>query len=207
MEEQLAPAEHCQACGAVLAPEAEWCSLCFASTAPQHPAQSLPASVGELALDHVVVAAELVPPPPVFAGPPALEPVRVALAGPYGPGALHPDLTAEPPEPERPDLGASTAEQVVSAGASTLALLPATKVVPAWPCASCGHANAIEESACTECGAGFLSEATHRPKLLVPVVGDVFSLSKGQQIAVFGGAGVVLLLVLLAVMAVLGAVL
>jgi hypothetical protein len=216
VDEQLAPAEHCRACGAVLAPGAEWCSLCFASTATDQPVESVAAEAAAPPLERIVVAAEVAPPPPVVAGPPAheiaglpaheiaglpaVEPARVALAGPYGPGALHVEVPVE----VRAEL---LPEQVVAGETSAVAVLPPLANAPTWPCSSCGHANPIAESVCVECGAGFLSEATHRPTLALPVVGDVFTLSKGQQIGVFGGAGVLLLLILLAVMAVLGAVL
>lgn len=75
-----------------------------------------------------------------------------------------------------------------------------------WPCLDCGHHNEFAADACAECGAGFLSAATQRPQLELPVVGDVFALSRPHQFVLFGFVGVILLVVLLGVMAMLGAI-
>ena len=132
-----------------------------------------------------------VPPP---AAPPAAPPTGPPTGPPtaphttaYGPVALDP-LTApfealaqpqqEQPPPQAPPPTAS------------------------WPCASCGAANALSDSACSACGAGFLAglRESEGPLLVLPVVGELGALSRGQRLGL--AAGVVL--VVIAVVALLG---
>ena len=124
-------------------------------------------------------------PPP--AAPPAT-PIATAPAAPvttaYGPVALDPltapfeALTQQHERPEQPAPQAS------------------------WPCATCGAANALTDSACAACGAGFLAglRESEGPLLELPVVGDLGALSRGQRLGL--AAGVVL--VVIALVALLG---
>ena len=136
---------------------------------------------------------DLRPPAPV--SPPAAPPTGPPPTGPptaphttaYGPVALDP-LTAPfealtQPQQEQPPPQA----------------LPPTA---SWPCASCGAANALTDSACSACGAGFLAglRESEGPLLELPVVGDLGALSRGQRLSL--AAGVVL--VVIAVVALLG---
>ncbi len=74
--------------------------------------------------------------------------------------------------------------------------MPATADVATWPCATCGAANGLDRSACDGCGAGFLAglRSADEPLLVLPVVGDLGALSRGQRLAL--AAGVVLAVVL-----------
>ena len=65
-----------------------------------------------------------------------------------------------------------------------------------WPCSRCGASTPIELTVCAGCGAGFLDDlrGADGPKLVLPVVGDVNALGKGQRYALAGGVVVVLLL-------------
>lgn len=66
-----------------------------------------------------------------------------------------------------------------------------------WPCAACGAHNAVELDACAGCGLGFLAglRADAEPLLVLPGVGDIGRLSRGQRLGLAGG--VVLVVVLL----------
>jgi hypothetical protein len=66
-----------------------------------------------------------------------------------------------------------------------------------WPCSTCGAVNAFELDACAACGAGFLTalRAQEGPLLVIPGVGDLGQLGRGQRLAL--SAGVALALALL----------
>jgi ribosomal protein L40E len=172
VEEQAVSGEHCRACGAALAPDAEWCSLCFTSTAPEQPPAPEPG--------HVIVEPEDAPPPPVVAGPPV---VRAF---------------------EQRSVEADTSAWVQTALAiDTATSVSLTADGPTWPCLTCNHPNEFAAKACAECGAPFLASAKEAPRLKLPVLGDVFQLTKNQQIGAFTGLGLLLVAVLLGVMAIL----
>ena len=64
-----------------------------------------------------------------------------------------------------------------------------------WPCADCGTRNPLSASVCTGCGAGFLAAVAEqgRPSLVLPVIGDLSRLSRGQRLgAAFGAVAAVL---------------
>lgn len=80
---------------------------------------------------------------------------------------------------------------------------PGAAVAPTWPC-PCGTANSFDGSACTDCGAVFLSRLRSEgaPSLVLPLVGDVARFSRNQRLA--GACGAAFLLsVLLGLLAVL----
>ena len=85
---------------------------------------------------------------------------------------------------------------------------PAARPDPAWPCSTCGRLNDLDASVCAGCGDGFLSvvAAAEAASLRLPVVGDLRSLTPGQRRMV-NVAVILLVLVLLLVLAGLGAVL
>lgn len=115
----------------------------------------------------------------------------------------------EPPPPPPPVLTAPPAAAYgtpaldpLTAPAAALGLPPSVPLAASWPCTTCGASNALTDSACAACGAGFLSSLrdTEAPLLELPVVGDLGKLSRGQRLGL--AAGVVL--ALLALVALLG---
>jgi uncharacterized OB-fold protein len=144
----------CRACGAAVAPNAAWCSLCFADLRPPAPEPQ---------------------PPPATAREPLREPVSVASAAttPFAPGPpVGPGPAATPVE-------AAGLIEVDPADPLGMAEPTAT---PTWPCPRCGHQVAIELDACDACGAGFLSGAASTNAVRLPVVGEVTSMSSSQRL-------------------------
>ena len=74
-----------------------------------------------------------------------------------------------------------------------------------WPCSACGHENPVELDACAACGTGFLAavRSSAEPLLVLPGIGDVGKLSRGQRI----GAGAVFALLVALVVLLIGIVL
>ncbi|MGH3745700.1 MAG: double zinc ribbon domain-containing protein [Mycobacteriales bacterium] len=134
---------HCAECGATLAPDAPWCTLCFAPVR--------------------------VPEPAATASTP--EPAR-----PAGPHPLYPHIT------------------------------PASFDQPAvtWPCAQCSAPVPMSADVCPACGASFLTSGA-LPALKLPIVGDLTARSKAQQFAIAGVIGLGASIVVVAVIALLGA--
>jgi ribosomal protein L40E len=56
-----------------------------------------------------------------------------------------------------------------------------------WPCSSCGSRNPLATTICSTCGSKFLAAASEELSLVVPGVGDLGRMSRGQRIAVAGG--------------------
>ena len=125
--------------------------------------------------------ADLRPPPPE---PPA--DVRPESPAPPAPATPLPAAHARP----APDLDPLTAPLEALLG------LPA----PTWPCATCGAANALTDSVCAACGAGFLAglRGAEGPLLELPVVGDLGAMSRAQRLGL--AAGVVLAVIALVAM-------
>ena len=75
---------------------------------------------------------------------------------------------------------------VVTAPVAETPAAPATTAPTGagWPCATCGHVNGLTSSTCAACGAGFLAalREADAPSLVVPGVGDLMRLSRGQRI-------------------------
>jgi hypothetical protein len=71
---------------------------------------------------------------------------------------------------------------------------------PTWPCPKCGANNSMEDDACHDCGAGFLSGATSTTNSKLPVVGDMAKMSQGSRLMVgaFISVGLIVVFVLLA---------
>lgn len=135
---------HCSECGATVAPDAPWCTLCFAPTLVPEPVPA-PAATA-----HTAAAAE--------------------------DASLYPQITAASFEP------------------------PATS----WPCAQCGAQVPMSSDVCAACGAGFLAAGT-LPTLRLPLVGDLSTRSKAQRFAIAGAVGLGVAVVLVAIIALLGA--
>jgi ribosomal protein L40E len=67
-----------------------------------------------------------------------------------------------------------------------------------WPCLRCGARNALDADTCQECFSPFLGGASAGPSLRIPVVGDVWKMSRGARMTLAFGV-VLALLVPLAV--------
>ena len=121
------------------------------------------------------VAASLAVPPSASYGVPALDPLTAPAA----------------------ELGLPTSTQI-QATAPTARTAPTTTAT--WPCSTCGHGNDLSRAACASCGAGFLARLREdqEPLLVLPVVGDLSALSRGQRLGLAAG---VVLAVLVLVMA------
>lgn len=166
----------CRACGAVVAPNASWCSLCYADL--RHPvAQPAAATpVSEQPAPGVVAAAAR---------------AEIAVA-PTAAAAMRATVTA------------AAADVLDAATPLTVdADQPAegAKAVATWPCPRCGGMVAMDLDACDSCGAGFLSGASASShSMALPVVGDLTRMSSGQRLFVALGVaiGLCVLLVLLA---------
>lgn len=76
---------------------------------------------------------------------------------------------------------------------------PAAPEVRGWPCASCGTTNPFAATACTSCGTGFLSgvRESEAPLLVLPGVGDLTRMGRGQRLALAGAAVIAFLVVTL----------
>lgn len=135
---------HCSACGAALAADAPWCTLCFTPVRTPEPVVAAPA--------------------------PGPAPVRIAPAHPL-----------YPPVPAAAETGERT-----------------------WPCQGCGQQLPMSVDTCPSCGAAFLA-AGPTPSLSLPVVGDLAARSKGQAFAIAAALGLGAAVVLVAIIALLGA--
>ena len=116
------------------------------------------------------------PPPPEPAAEPPPLPSAVPRTATYGAAASDP-LTAPLVEllPEQP------------------AQAPSDTVT--WPCTDCGTPNPLVASSCATCGSGFLAAVAGqgKPSLVLPVIGDLGRLSRGQRMgAAFGAVAAVL---------------
>jgi ribosomal protein L40E len=63
-----------------------------------------------------------------------------------------------------------------------------------WPCTRCGAHNALTANACRDCGSPFLGGAAEAPALVLPGVGDLAKLSRGNRAAVAVGLVLAVLL-------------
>ncbi|HWG94610.1 MAG TPA: hypothetical protein VNU66_10335, partial [Mycobacteriales bacterium] len=112
------------------------------------------------------------------------------------------DLRPAPePEPEQPEPAPAAAPAGPRHGAPEHLPVPgapaaATGEAPGWPCGTCGAVNGLDLDACAACGAGFLTalRAEEPPLLVLPGVGDVTRLGRGQRLALAAGVALVLAL-------------
>ena len=109
---------------------------------------------------------------------------------------LPPDSSGRPRVDSSPEHDSPRQQQAV--------VEPSPAAVPrgdrGWPCTACGHDNRWEDPGCADCGQPFLSGLTGQtPGLVLPGVGELSRLRRGQRVAVAAGVllvGVVLLLLL-----------
>ncbi len=66
-----------------------------------------------------------------------------------------------------------------------------------WPCGACGVRNALDADCCAGCGLGFLADLrlSDTPAVVLPLVGDLLRMGRGQRAA--AALGLVLAAVLL----------
>lgn len=167
---QLPRTDACPSCGASLRADAPWCTLCYADlrpkAAPAVQPDPMPAPV----------------PVPIFLAP------TVAYGTPAGDPLTQPLLAFLPQGPTQVPMH-------VPAQAAP-AVAPVAEQVPiTWPCVQCGAANPMTLMACTDCGIDFLAaeRSGNTPMLVLPIVGDIGQLSRGQRIGLaFAAVGVVL---------------
>lgn len=74
---------------------------------------------------------------------------------------------------------------------------PSAAASKGWPCLRCGVVNAMDATMCGTCGMGFLASAHEKPSLVIPGLGDLHAMSRGQRASL---AGIVVTLFLLPVM-------
>ncbi len=148
----LPRAAACPSCGASLRPDAPWCTLCYADLRPR--------AAPTVTTDATPVPT-VVPPSAVY-GAPAGDPLTQPLL------AFLPQVPTPAPAPAHVPGVVAVAAQV-----------PVT-----WPCVQCDAANPMTVMACTDCGSAFLGaeRSVNIPLLVLPVVGDIGKLSRGQRI-------------------------
>jgi ribosomal protein L40E len=76
---------------------------------------------------------------------------------------------------------------------------PVQSALQEWPCTSCGARNPLATTTCSVCGSKFLAAASEELSLVVPGVGDLQRLSRGQRIALAGGVLALVLVPLAAI--------
>lgn len=132
--------------------------------------------------------ADLRPPPPAPAPPPVAAPVAAGTGAPDHAHVVDP-LTAPAEAFGLPSRTPAAAD-----------------AEPAWPCTTCGHTNAFTADTCLGCGAGFLAAVrdNEKPLLVLPLVGDLVSMSRAQRLALAFGVVIALVLVLLGLGLLLG---
>lgn len=61
---------------------------------------------------------------------------------------------------------------------------------PGWPCTGCGTDNPVACDVCAACGTAFLAglRSAEAPLLVLPVIGDLARLGRGQQYGLVGAA-------------------
>lgn len=184
------PEESCARCAAKLAPDALWCSLCYAPVPGAMPAA--PGAASELASSWPPVpagngndvAADLVE--AGFAVSPGtdLDAAVAQLVGTTKPGrhSRGHDVLLVDPNPAAGRLGAhaGVAEEVSPDPAALPG--PAKEATGTWPCLGCGTANAMSEDVCAACGLAFLAQAKSPPIFNVPGLGNIFTRPRSEQI-------------------------
>lgn len=160
---QLPRTAACPSCGASLRADAPWCTLCYVDLRPK--------------------AALATPVPTVV-------PATATYGAPAGDPLTQPLLAFLPPVPTQVPAPAQVTPAVVAVVVAVAGQVPVT-----WPCVQCGAANSMTLMACTDCGIDFLAaeRSGNTPMLVLPIVGDIGKLSRGQRIGLaFAAVGVVL---------------
>jgi ribosomal protein L40E len=180
------PEEVCASCGAKLAPDAPWCSLCYAPVETGDPDLT---SAG--AVDVAFTTGEVASKSDLADD--------LADAG-YETGNLL--LATEPQLVADPDQLGFDFELSLDSSVDTPATAPAA--VGTWPCLGCGAANPMGADVCTECGLPFLAQAKTPPHWHIPGLGDIFQRSRGEQIGFIAVCGFAALGLLIGLMTLFG---
>ncbi|MDP9341159.1 MAG: zinc finger Ran-binding domain-containing protein [Actinomycetota bacterium] len=152
MSEQ--PKLRCPACGALAAPDAEWCSQCYEPLrtrsghvrAVERPGPPVPAGGGERAVQPVTRVFEAVWEPPTNGHAPEASGASPALVFPKAPP---PPVPVEP----GPPLARANSGPELLVGGSEAQPAPAKR--PVWNCPVCGATNDLELNSCPACGTPF----------------------------------------------------
>jgi hypothetical protein len=94
------------------------------------------------------------------------------------------------------------APAVESVAAEAVPAVPAARAEAHWPCHTCGTSNPLSNTLCGACGRPFLAAASEQMSVVVPGIGDMMRLSRGERIAIAAGGALLigLIPVLLAVL-------
>ena len=171
-------AERCPACGARLAPTAQWCGLCFADLRPAPTPQ-----------------ASASPAPVIDAVPSPRPATRQATVAPHT-GTAGIEETA-------PGTDVAAPEAAIAAGSRPSA--PAATARPTWPCSGCGASVDVDLDECAVCGTGFLG-ALRSPSIGIelPVVGNLGRFSDRSRVVLGAAAGLAIALIMVILTALLG---
>ena len=176
-------AEHCRACGARLAPSAQWCGLCFADLRPA------PSPAGSAAATPAPVT-DALPSPRAQTAPDAIVPATVPATVP---AALPGTGTAIAVSPHA----------TVAAGSGSTAA--GTTARPTWPCSGCGASVDVDLDACSICGTGFLGALRSSTSgIELPVVGNLGRFSDRSRIVLGASAGLAIALIMVIITALVG---
>lgn len=171
----------CPRCAAIVRPDSQWCTLCYADLRPAPP----PLPVAAPAVAAVVNQAH----------------VTVAAGGPAAHAAPSSDdldpLTAPLALLERADREAPRGRHAAPDEATE----PAASV--GWPCLKCGELVSIDDSACPSCGAGFL-ESVHADSSLHRLGFHTGQVSNQARLLIMVGGSLGLLVLLVGLMYVVG---
>jgi hypothetical protein len=173
-------AEHCPACGARLAPAAQWCGLCFADLRPA--------------------------PGPAGSATAATAPVIDALPSPR---AATPQAAAVPSAVPAAAPGTGTAVEAVLPDAAVAggsgSTAAGTTARPTWPCSGCGASVDVDLDACSICGTGFLGALrSSTGGIELPVVGNLGRFSDRSRIVLGASAGLAIALIMVILTALVG---
>jgi hypothetical protein len=174
----------CSSCAAQVAETAQWCGLCYARL----DVQPGPDAHAGLAAETVQATVSV----PVAEAEPTADPLDRA---PLQLTLLTLPLQGDAPSVEQPQNEQRHSEQGQDTDGGN-------RTVPTWPCVACGQRVPVELNACPGCGIGFLAQVSQaNPVLRVPGVGDVSRFSPPVRLALAGGIGLLLAIVLALILA------
>jgi hypothetical protein len=182
------PAERCPVCASAVRPGAQWCTLCFADLRPREPE---PASTSQ---PSDIVSGLLA----------AFDPLTAPLALLERDGHDHAEVGAPAGVVGEGSEGAGALVRDASVRDGAVEDASVQAALAGWPCLTCGAIVQLELSACTACGAGFMTAGPgHRAsggRGLMSAATD----KKAQLRIMIGGAGLICVMILV-VLFVIGA--
>jgi len=114
---------------------------------------------------------------------------------PYATAAAVDPLTAPLLDVVLPAAQPPPATEVAAIPQQHAPAVPAPRAEPMWPCHACGASNPLSNSVCAGCGGGFLAAASEQLSVVLPGVGDVMRMSRGQRALLAIGAAALLVVV------------